>query len=86
METRRVNSLYVLSFIGLNLIDVQCSSEHRDGFSLIFSMLLDLVTVVMDPHSSPDEQRRIRDGAIGNDGVYIQMIVLHQKRTVYRHE
>ena len=36
-------------------MDVQFSSEHRDGFSLIFSILLALVTVAIAPHSSPRE-------------------------------
>jgi hypothetical protein len=37
----------------LNLTEVQLSVEQRVGLSLIFSMLLDLVTVVIAPHSSP---------------------------------
>lgn len=41
------------SFNDLNLFDEQSSFEHRIGFNLIFSILLDFVTATIEPHSSP---------------------------------
>jgi hypothetical protein len=76
--------VYELSFNGLNLIDVQSSFEHRVGFNLIFSILLDFVTVAIEPHSSPIKMRFNK--SLKEKNHYIEMIVLNQKHTVFQRE
>jgi hypothetical protein len=51
-SSNNIRIAYEHSFNDLNLFDVQSSFEHLVGFNLIFSILLDFVTVAIDPHSS----------------------------------